>query len=440
MKYFLLLVLAVDSMQRCSHPQSDDGGQVREGCLLRTCKDKVWRSSLASNICCYDGKPYTINTTISYTMSEDGCAKAAIDCVEETPGNTKMVLSVKNNCEDYATKDQQEDIKEMMVDTMKAESVCQEENVEMTDEKKDPKVLLIGPGGDVDGGRSVDGEVLSLPDLTPLDCNIPVFPGGDWGAYIGRSTSDGVLMCGGYVSIGEKGDFTSSCYLLTSSGYQDMPGLINKRAGAASVVTPLGLWVTGGYDGDQFLDTTEIWSNNQSQPHVRLPEGLVGHCLTSLNTTHQLLTGGYTGRSSKDGYPTAAAYIFSEEDGFTRIEDMKTPRYLHGCSVINDSTVIVAGGQEDDDDDFIYSTEYLDLNSLMWAEGPELPETVWPAKIFGPEELGLEVGGILLLGKNKIFKLEEEGLAQTRQWTKVGEMKYSKDMQQAFVVNQNMFC
>jgi len=434
MKYFLLLVLAVDSMQRCSHPQSDDGGQVREGCLLRTCKDKVWRSSLASNICCYDGKPYTINTTISYTMSEDGCAKAAIDCVEETPGNTKMVLSVKNNCEDYATKDQQEDIKEMMVDTMKAESVCQEENVEMTDEKKDPKVLLIGPGGNVDGGRSVDGEVLSLPDLTPLDCNIPVFPGGDWGAYIGRSTSDGVLMCGGYVSIGEKGDFTSSCYLLTSSGYQDMPGLINKRAGAASVVTPLGLWVTGGYDGDQELDTTEIWNNNQSQPHVRLPEGLMDHCLTSINNTHLLLTGGFS--ISRNKY-YAAAYIFSEQDGFTRIQDMKTPRRAHGCSLIDDSTVVVAGGEGEFKG---LSTEYLDLNSFKWMKGPELPEPVFPAKMLGPEELGSDIGGHLLKGEKKIFKLEEEGLTQTRQWTMVGEMKYSMAWAQAFVVNQNMIC
>ena len=65
-------------------------------------------------------------------MSEDGCAKAAIDCVEETPGNAKMVLSVKNYCEDYATKDQLEDIKEIM----KAESECQEENMESKDEKE----------------------------------------------------------------------------------------------------------------------------------------------------------------------------------------------------------------------------------------------------------------------------------------------------------------
>ena len=69
-------------------------------------------------------------------MSEDGCVKAALDCVEETPGNAKTVLSVKNYCEDYATKDQLEEIKEMMLEIMKTESECQEENVESKDEKE----------------------------------------------------------------------------------------------------------------------------------------------------------------------------------------------------------------------------------------------------------------------------------------------------------------
>ena len=86
---------------------------------------------MVSNICCYDGKPFTINTTISSTMSEDGCAKAAIDCVEEAPGNAKTVLSVKNYCEDYATKVQLEEKKEMIL-----ESGCQEENVESKDDKE----------------------------------------------------------------------------------------------------------------------------------------------------------------------------------------------------------------------------------------------------------------------------------------------------------------
>merc|ERR1719376_1991079 len=159
-------------------------------------------------MCCYEKKAYSINTTISSSMSEEGCAKASIDCVEETPGNAKMILTVENYCEDYANKDQVEEIQ--------TRSGCQGENVEAKSDKGDPQVLFLGPSKHSEG----KSEVLSLPDLKPLDCNIPVFPYGDYYGYVGTSTSDGVLMCGGWRSnVG----YTSSCYLLTSSGYQDMP-------------------------------------------------------------------------------------------------------------------------------------------------------------------------------------------------------------------------
>ena len=102
----------------------------------------------------------------------------------------------------------------------------------------DSEVLLIGPGLGSDG----KSEVRSLPDLSPLDCNLPVFPDGSYWGYVGRYTSDGVQMCGGQTS---KEYVTSSCYLLTSSGYKPMQGLLNPRKGAASIETPLGWWVTG---------------------------------------------------------------------------------------------------------------------------------------------------------------------------------------------------
>ena len=195
------------------------------------------------------------------------------------------------------------------------------------------------------------------------------------------------------------------------------------------------IFIIGGYDEGydheeyQFLDSTEIWSNNQSQPHVRLPEGLQGHCLTSLNNTHQLLTGG-----GSYGYPSAAAYLYSEEDGFTRIEDMKTARWGHGCSVINDSTVVVAGGK-DDNYRSLSTTEYLDLNSFKWSNGPKLPRNVSSAKILGPEELGPEIGGHLLIGMDYLFKL-----AQTRQWTQSKKLNGPRLWAGTFVVDQNMFC
>ena len=45
-------------------------------------------------------------------MSKDGCVKADIDCVEEIPGQAKMILSMKNYCEEFATQEQVEEIKE----------------------------------------------------------------------------------------------------------------------------------------------------------------------------------------------------------------------------------------------------------------------------------------------------------------------------------------
>ena len=105
------------------------------------------------------------------------------------------------------------------------------------------KVLWTGPGRQAAQGES---EVLSLPDLKPLDCDLPVFPDGDYEAYVARYTSDGVHMCGGITADYYAGNGpTTSCYLLTTTKYQDMPPLLNKRMGAASVETPLGWWVTG---------------------------------------------------------------------------------------------------------------------------------------------------------------------------------------------------
>jgi len=126
---FILLVLVymviVDCVERCSHPQAEDGHQISEGCLLRTCKAGVWRTSLAGNLCCYERTAYTINTTISSSMSKDGCVKADIDCVEEIPGQAKMILSMKNYCEEFATQEQIEEIKELLVRQREAGAGCQ---------------------------------------------------------------------------------------------------------------------------------------------------------------------------------------------------------------------------------------------------------------------------------------------------------------------------
>jgi len=448
MRFILLLLVymaIVDCVERCRHPQAEDGHQIFEGCLLRTCKAGVWRTSLAGNLCCYERTAYTINTTISSSMSKDGCVKADIDCVEEIPGQAKMILSMKNYCEEYATQEQIEEIKELLVRQREAGVGCQGGDEE-GEEKEDSKALLIGPGigaWDFDTHSSSvfpNSVVLSLPDLKPLNCNIPIIPSPcemddcPWYmGYMGRYTNDGLHMCGGRIN----GEETSSCYLVTTEGLKDMPGLLKKRANSASIMTPHGWWVTGGYydydygyeDSEDFslqtsAITTELWSNNQWQEHVRLPVMMSSHCMTWVNQSHILLTGGIIG----DDEYSAASYLYSEETGFTRIADMKTRRSNHGCSLINESLVFVAGGNKGSNRN---STEYLDLATLTWFDGPELPGDVGYATM---------TGDILVGGKKKIFKLEKLGLSVGQwQWAEIGELEDPRSHFQAFEISDK-FC
>ena len=86
--------------------------------------------------CCYEKQAYSINTTISFGMSKDGCVRAAIDCVEETPGNAKMVLRVENYCKDYATQQHLAEIKEILLEETSSGSKCQKDNIHAKDEKE----------------------------------------------------------------------------------------------------------------------------------------------------------------------------------------------------------------------------------------------------------------------------------------------------------------
>ena len=121
--------------------------------------------------------------------------------------------------------------------------------------------------------------------------------------------------------------------------------------------------------------------------------------MVRVNQSHILITGG----------ERATSYLYSEDTGFTRIADMRTPnRRNHGCSLIKDNVVIIAGGW--------YAglrTEYLDLTTLTWSEGPETPTLVFMAQMVGS----------YLIGHDKIYKLEDPGLPSEGQWVEVRKMK-----------------
>ena len=69
------------------------------------------------NLCCYDREPYQKNTTITSTVTEDGCVKATIKCVEDD-GKAMMILHTENSCEDHSTVEQVAEIKQLLVEHM----------------------------------------------------------------------------------------------------------------------------------------------------------------------------------------------------------------------------------------------------------------------------------------------------------------------------------
>ena len=87
---------------------------MTEGCLKKTCKGGVWRSSIAREICCFNGKAFNPGSTIS-TATGPGCASAVLRC-ELEDGLAKTMLQDQSTCGGYATVEQVQEIKEMLED------------------------------------------------------------------------------------------------------------------------------------------------------------------------------------------------------------------------------------------------------------------------------------------------------------------------------------
>ena len=67
--------------------------------------------------CCYDREPYPKNTTITTTVTEDGCVKATIECAEDLD-KAMMILHTENYCEDYSTAEKDAELKQLLIEHM----------------------------------------------------------------------------------------------------------------------------------------------------------------------------------------------------------------------------------------------------------------------------------------------------------------------------------
>ena len=131
------------------------------------------------------------------------------------------------------------------------------------------------------------------------------------------------------------------------------------------------IWILGGDDGNNWLDTTEFIQLNETVgiPGPKLPYAIKNMCAVKVSEDKIFVMGGETGSNSN---PTDIVWIFNPQDEFTYTEGPKLPyaKFLPQCGLMKDEThsyIVVAGGKGSAGAD--QSVEILNLNSLEWSTG-----------------------------------------------------------------------
>ena len=130
------------------------------------------------------------------------------------------------------------------------------------------------------------------------------------------------------------------------------------RSASAAISMHNGVWITGGYDGDNDLSSTEfIFLNGTKKDGPSLPQPRSGHCLVQYKGTI-ILTGGNGGKRSIDIYRQVKENIEEIGNG----PDMTNDRRRHGCGIFHSSQhggrpiLVIAGGFRSPT-----TSEYLDF-------------------------------------------------------------------------------
>merc|ERR1712106_760166 len=183
----------------CRHPQGYDGESYTEGCLKNTCKASIWRTSMDGALCCYDRAPYQKNTTITSTVTEDGCVRATIKCGEDGD-KAMMILHTENYCEDHSTVEQVAEIKQLLIEHMDQKGCDKDSKTNATDDfsTEQSPLMFLGPGY----GSAGISEVFFLPTpssgLASASCTVLTYPMADIYGSVGFVHDGYLQICGGF--------------------------------------------------------------------------------------------------------------------------------------------------------------------------------------------------------------------------------------------------
>ena len=176
------------------------------------------------------------------------------------------------------------------------------------------------------------------------------------------------LICGGYAW--ETDSYISKCYIHSpdTNIWTQHAQLRLARIVHASVSVPEGVWFTGGYDGENWMNTTEIvYKNGTVVQGPQLPTVKADHCMVDLQDGRYMFIGGWPERKE--------VLIFDwDTKTFSRGPSIIKNRRYHGCTLFhsplheNRPVVVTMGGFDE------RSSEILDFTN---------PDAVWQQSKLG---------------------------------------------------------
>jgi hypothetical protein len=207
---------------------------------------------------------------------------------------------------------------------------------------------------------AVKSEVIDLEDASNICQVLEDYPNGVEGAVGGFLNQGDPLVCGGR-------PYTNVCHVVNKPG-QSSEMLEEREFSASLTLNSSHLWVTGGSNGNGFLQTSEFVSIGQ--PSVQgpdLPYAVAGHCLVGVNSSTALLCGGDYGQFFNECH-----FMDWEDHSWSQGPSMMTKRIQHSCGIFKSAAhqgrniVIAAGGYNGH---YLDSVELLDPITNKWIEG-----------------------------------------------------------------------
>ena len=183
-----------------------------------------------------------------------------------------------------------------------------------------------------------------------------------------EAASAGFLGSDTFICGGKKSNMDSDeCYILNSRTSSFAIHMNNMRQFAASIVlNETLLWISGGKNGLNVLDSTEFVQMTETTPGPNLPEPLYRHTMISTNNDLSMIIGGW----NKFFHTEKSFYYDHREQEWLIGPNLNYGRSRHAAGTVIDKVtlatlVIVTGGKNSDGE--MNSTEILDNDE--WIKG-----------------------------------------------------------------------